>query len=226
MSTSSDASRMRCGAVAGRQHERDDALDRVGRHPGRVQGASRPFGAARLVVGPADGVHRVVKPERELDLGRLLRVRSMPLEQRQALAQMLERVVVALRRLVRGLESARSASPSPAAPMPLQARRQERVERFGHATVAHAARLRAVTSISIRMRGSSGPRRSSSPPGGSRRMAAQHRPAAGELARLRQQVGHAHDVGEARAGLGEGRADVPRHCSACSTTPSGSVMVA
>ena len=89
-------------------------------------------------------------------------------------------------------------------------------------------RRRAVTSISIRIRGSSRPqamhRRRRPDLAEARRSAGQH---GSKSAAVGQQVADAHHVGERAARLGQrGRRCCARHCSACSTTSSEIVIVA
>ena len=69
---------------------------------GASERGARPVGAATLVVVAADVVDGVVEPERDLDLGRPRCEVATRAEALDALAQVLQRVVAALRLAVRG----------------------------------------------------------------------------------------------------------------------------
>ena len=88
--------------MARRHDERIDARDDVGGDAGGGERGTRLLGAAALVVVAVHVVDRVVEPERDLDFGRPLGKVAARREALDALAQVLERVVVAVGLAVRG----------------------------------------------------------------------------------------------------------------------------
>jgi len=93
---------LRQRGVSRRHDERADALGHVGADAGGAGRLAQPLGAARLVVRALHVVDGVVEPEADLDLGGVRRQRADALEQVDALAQVLDRVVATLRLPVRG----------------------------------------------------------------------------------------------------------------------------
>ena len=91
--------------MAGRQDVLRDSFNAGCGHAGVSQRLSRPLGASRLVVMGHDIVDGVMEPERHFHLVRLDRQTAMLRQQQQALRQVLERMVLALRLLIGGDEA-------------------------------------------------------------------------------------------------------------------------
>jgi hypothetical protein len=87
--------------VAGGQDQRVHARGGRLQRAGAAQLVAGPVGAALLVVGAVRVVHRVVEPQRHLDLARMLGQRAVALEQDQAVRQVRARVVGAFGLTVR-----------------------------------------------------------------------------------------------------------------------------
>ncbi|MCY1243049.1 hypothetical protein D9M72_560520 [compost metagenome] len=92
------------GVVAGGHDERVDAFGRRIARAGRLQRLPRPVGAARFVVMRMHVVDRIVEPQRQRDFAGAFGERLFPVEPREAFAQVLHRVVVALRLAVAALQ--------------------------------------------------------------------------------------------------------------------------
>jgi hypothetical protein len=84
------------GFMPRREHERAHAIGQRAIASRGADSRMRPLGAARLVVFRARVVHGIVEPQRELHLRGPLREHGGGLQVREALPQVLQRMVVAL----------------------------------------------------------------------------------------------------------------------------------
>jgi|GEM_PF-3244679 hypothetical protein len=88
--------RWRCG-VAGRHDEVVDAPATWRVEAGRIERLHGPLRRARFVIVVMHVIHSVVEPQRQFDFMELPRLGVQFFEQREALPEMLQRMVVALR---------------------------------------------------------------------------------------------------------------------------------
>jgi hypothetical protein len=112
MSSSSCVSGSSLGLrVVGRgEHQRRHPVGHVGRAAGSQHAVARPLRAALLVVAAARVVDGVVEPQRQFHFGRPPREHRRRVEVGQALAQVLQRVVAAMRLAVGGQQLVEQAA--------------------------------------------------------------------------------------------------------------------